>query len=111
MEVLNDTLRTLHHILLPFPQSFRGVMLIHLKVITLCWCYIGGLHITLVFLVKGLSTVYVSGLSIALDSSGWKYLLISGMDFMLMDDLLQVQEVFLLNTSVFFVKSLRRSDI
>lgn len=55
--------------------------------------------------------MYVSGLSIALDSSGWKYLLISGMDFMLMDDLLQVQEVFLLNTSVFFVKSLRWSDI
>lgn len=52
MEVLNDTLRTLHHILLPFPQSFRGVMLIHLKVITLCWCYIWGLHITSVFLVK-----------------------------------------------------------
>ena len=35
-EVLNDTLRTLHHTQLPFPLSFRGVMLIHLKVITLC---------------------------------------------------------------------------
>lgn len=30
------------------------------------------------------------------------------MDFVLMDDLLQVQEVFLLNMSVFFVKSLRQ---
>lgn len=52
MEVLNDTLRTLHHIPLPFPLSFRGVMLIHLKVITLCWYYIRGLHMILVFLLK-----------------------------------------------------------
>lgn len=52
--------------------------------------------------------MYVSGLPIVLDSSEWRYLLISGMDFVLMDDLLQVQEVFLLNMAVFFVKSLRQ---
>lgn len=50
--VLNDTLRTLHHILLLFPLSFPEMMLIHLKVIILCQNYIWGLFMVSVFPVK-----------------------------------------------------------
>lgn len=71
--VLNDTLRTLHRTLLLFPLSFPETMLIHLKVITLSELYMRIIYGFSISIQKGLSTTYVSGLSLAFDRSGCKY--------------------------------------